>query len=107
MLLPSIVIQETLQYLSLKDFSSVPCVSQEWRQLSYSNEVWKFFYSYKFLRFNPNTEPTGFKENTTTIDYHENYRSRLADPELGDKVEVSWNGKFRLESIDVYHGLAW
>jgi len=32
---------------------------------------------------------------------------RLHNPVIGDKVEVAWKGKFRLESSDVYEGLAW
>jgi hypothetical protein len=35
------------------------------------------------------------------------FRDRLADPQIGDNVEVAWRGKFRLESQDVYQGLAW
>lgn len=26
---------------------------------------------------------------------------------VGDKVEVAWSGKFRLESLKVYNGMAW
>ena len=39
--------------------------------------------------------------------YRGKFRSRLVDPEIGDMVEVAWKGKFRLESTDVYQGLAW
>ena len=39
--------------------------------------------------------------------FREKFRDRLMDPEIGDKVEVAWKGKFRLESTDVYQGLAW
>ncbi len=35
------------------------------------------------------------------------FRDRLCDPHVGDKVEVAWRGKFRLETQDVYQGLAW
>jgi hypothetical protein len=35
------------------------------------------------------------------------FKKRLEDPEIGDKVEVAWRGKFRLETQDVYQGLAW
>ena len=56
---------------------------------------------YKFLRHNPDTMPVQ-QEN-----YLKSFRSRLASPQLGDKVEVAWRGKFRLEALDVYQGLAW
>jgi len=35
------------------------------------------------------------------------YYRRLLDPWVGDLVEVAWRGKFRLEAMDVYQGLAW
>ena len=35
------------------------------------------------------------------------YHERLLDPHVGDKVEVAWRGKFRLEALDIYQGLAW
>ena len=28
-------------------------------------------------------------------------------PQVGDLVEVAWKGKVRLESLDIYQGLAW
>lgn len=35
------------------------------------------------------------------------HQERLLDPHIGDLVEVAWKGKFRLESLDIYQGLAW
>lgn len=32
---------------------------------------------------------------------------RFNDPLVGDKVEVSWEGRFRLESLDVFVGKSW
>lgn len=69
--------------------------------LSTSDAVWKTFYNYRFLRNNPNSMP---EINTTYINA---FKNRLADPHVGDKVEVAWRGKFRLEAVDVYQGLAW
>jgi len=37
----------------------------------------------------------------------ERYRQRLRDPSAGDRVEVAWQGRFRLEGLEVYRGLAW
>ena len=39
--------------------------------------------------------------------YLHTFKSRLTDPYIGDKVEVAWRGKFRLEASEVYQGLAW
>jgi hypothetical protein len=88
-------------WLPIDDFSPVPTVCQDWKDLACSDEVWQTFYRYKFLRHNPDTMPV---EN---VGYLQAFRNRLADPQLGDKVEVAWRGKFRLEALDVYQGLAW
>ena len=99
--LPADVVKEIFVWLPVDDFSPIPTVSKDWKQLAYSDEVWQTFYRYKFLRHNPDTMPL------ERGGYLQAFRSRLADPELGDKVEVAWRGKFRLEALDVYQGLAW
>ena len=77
------------------------CTCKEWHKLGSEDIVWKDFYVYKYMRINPNTYPlksTGYKLS---------FQERFIDPQIGDGVEVSWQGKFRLESTDVYRGLAW
>lgn len=32
---------------------------------------------------------------------------RYQHPQIGDRVEVAWRGKFRLEAMEIYQGLAW
>ena len=39
--------------------------------------------------------------------YKQLFKERIRDPQIGDKVEVVWQGKFRLEAFEVYHGRAW
>jgi len=39
--------------------------------------------------------------------WKERYRRRFESPIVGDAVEVSWHGKFRLESCEVHAGCAW
>ena len=99
--LPHAVIQEIFLWLPIDEFSPVPCVCREWYELGTGDEVWQVFYRYKFLRHNPGTMPT-LRSN-----YMASFKTRLADPQIGDKVEVAWRGKFRLEAMDVYQGLAW
>ncbi len=41
---------------------------------------------------------------TPSMSYKSVYYRRLLDPWVGDKVEVAWKGKFRLEAMDVYQG---
>lgn len=100
-MLPAFVIQEILQYLQLSDFANVPAVCKDLKTICYSDEVWSVFYAHRFLRHNPLTQPA------INYDYMRLFKERFQDPQIGDRVEVSWNGKFRLESSDVYFGLAW
>ena len=88
-----------MKWLPTHEILSVICTCYEWNSLGREEYVWREFYDYKYLRFNPNTSPV--RKNMET------FRSRFFDPQIGDGVEVSWNGKFRLESSDVYNGLAW
>jgi len=99
--LPTAVVQEIFLWLQIDEFSPVPAVCREWYELGISDEVWQMFYRYKFVRHNPGTMPT------LKSDYMKSFKARLADPQIGDKVEVAWRGKFRLEAMDVYQGLAW
>ena len=99
--IPTDVIQEIFTWLPIDDFGPIASVCSDWRKFSVSDEVWQTFYHYRFLRHNPNTLPLS-KSN-----YLAAFRTRLANPQTGDKVEVAWRGKFRLEALDVYQGLAW
>ena len=99
--MPTDVIKEIFTWLPVDDFSPVPTVCKDWKELASSDEVWQTFYRYKFLRRNPDSMPI------ETVGYLQAFKDRLADPQLGDKVEVAWRGKFRLEALDVYQGLAW
>ena len=101
-LLPDIIVIEILLWLPIDDFSPVSSVCKDWSIIAVSDEIWNFFYSYKFLRHNPYREKVAVKKNYIT-----HFRSRLADPCIGDKVEVAWRGRFRLEAMDIYQGLAW
>lgn len=100
-ILPTIIIQEIMKWLPISEIYPIVCTCKEWRFLGCEDIVWRDFYVYKYMRINPNTYPvelTGFMES---------FHRRFLDPQIGDGVEVSWQGKFRLESTDVYHGLAW
>jgi hypothetical protein len=100
--LPYILIQEIFMWLPIDDFAPVASVCKEWYRISQSDELWFTFYGYKFLRFSDESVPK-FPSGT----YLSEFRTRLADPHIGDRVEVAWRGKFRLEAADVYQGLAW
>ena len=98
--LPVAAICDIMLFLDVNEQATLPVVCKEWEQVSHSDEVWSTLYDYRFLRGNPNSF---VPEN----DYRTHYQKRMIDPELGDKVEVAWRGKFRLEAMDVYQGLAW
>ena len=86
------IIEEILRWLPTNEFAPVLCVCQEWYKLGTSNNIWKQFYYTRFLRFNPTSVPT----STERQSYYLAFKNRLSDPQIGDKVEVAWKGKFRL-----------
>jgi len=47
------------------------------------------------------------KEEVDALSWKGCLLDRLQRPWTGDKVEVAWKGKFRLEALDIYQGLAW
>lgn len=100
--LPEILLFEILLWLPIDDFSPISSVCKDWSIIAVSDEIWNFFYCYKFLRHNPFREQLNIKKNAM-----KQFQSRLADPCIGDKVEVAWRGRFRLEAMDIYQGLAW
>lgn len=122
--LPEIIIQEIFHWLAFDECAVISCVSKHWNDISMSDIVWFEFYNRKFIRIAgmPNVEqetlpqpsllsiisaPSFSSSFSIRNNYLDMFKQRLRDPEIGDKVEVAWKGKFRLESIDVYQGLAW
>lgn len=88
-------------WLPVDDFAPVLSVCRDWHKIGSSDHIWKFYYNHRFIRFNPHSLPS------IRGTYLQAFKSRLEDPHIGDKVEVAWRGKFRLEASDVYQGLAW
>ena len=99
--LPDPLNYEVLYWLPLADLGTLACVSTEWNRVACSNLVWEKLYHRRFLIKNPSFKPR------MDSSVKQQYRIRLRDPEVGDRVEVSWRGKFRLEGMDVYQGVAW
>jgi hypothetical protein len=75
-------------------------VSREAREIAESDASWQPHYERQFGVSNPQRFDFG-------ASLKESYRQRLRDPSAGDKVEVAWQGRFRLEGLEVYRGLAW
>ena len=100
--IPEILMQEIFMMLPMNEFSSVAGVCKEWRTLWRDDIIWKTQYKLRFLNSNPDSMPV-----CPTCPFFNLYEDRLAHPYIGDQVEVSWRGKFRLEANDVYQGLAW
>lgn len=90
-------------WIGADEFLPILCTCKEWYDLGTSNKIWKLFYQHRFVRLNPFSD--------LPVDYQgrfiQAFEERLFDPHIGDKVEVAWRGKFRLEASEVYHGLAW
>ncbi len=99
--LPQDLLYLVFSQLGIDEFSVYSSTCKTWNELASRDEVWRGHYHHRFTRSNPAFKPPAMRN------FKEMYRTRLVDPELGDKVEVAWRGKFRLEARDVYQGLAW
>lgn len=91
--LASDIVMEIFWWLPIQELHPVISVCWEWSEVCCSNVMWQQFYHRKFLVNNPGRSLAIDKSN-----YMESFRSRLYDPHVGDKVEVAWRGKFRLET---------
>jgi hypothetical protein len=99
--IPTDVLLEIFRWLPICDCTPLFSVCSEWCETVSSDKLWRVFYHQKYLMNNPGAYPRD------SFDMITSFRCRLNDPEIGDKIEVSWRGKFRLETQDVYQGLAW
>ena len=99
--LPVAAIHEIFQFIPIHEYAPLAQVCSEWNTMACSNDIWMQLYLEKFLLSNPGELPD--RGSNIMSAFH----SRLDDPQVGDKVEVAWRGKFRLETQDVYQGLAW
>lgn len=102
--LPEILLVEIILWLPTNALHTLLTVSTEWKTIAMSNELWGALYTRKYLLHNPRGTIPSLKTDHNIMHC---YHTRLLSPEIGDKVEVAWRGKFRLETQDVYQGLAW
>lgn len=103
--LPSAVLIYTASFMSISELGMAASVCQQWKETVQSGAVWKPLYIKRFhFLHSPDDASTGIG---LPVSYHALFRARLLDPYVGDLVEVAWKGKFRLESMDIYQGLAW
>lgn len=99
---PEILMQEIFMMIPVEEFSTIASTCREWNTLWKSDIVWKTQYKLRFLPSNPTSMPT-----KALNPFYNLFEDRLAHPYIGDHIEVSWRGKFRLEANDIYQGLAW
>ncbi|CAM9116423.1 unnamed protein product [Hapterophycus canaliculatus] len=100
--LPRELLAGSMGYLSIVDLSEVCSVSREWRKAAEEDGVWRFWWVRRF-REDPPPQTGRAREGHLKL----LHRDRFNDPLVGDKVEVSWEGRFRLESLDVFVGKSW
>jgi len=100
--IPRDVLMEIFLWMPINKFAPVLSVCWEWCETGTSDDIWGIYYRRKFLMNNP-----GMMPSLASDDFMTSFHIRLKDPQIGDKVEVAWRGKFRLETQDVYQGLAW
>ncbi|CAM9397187.1 unnamed protein product [Scytosiphon promiscuus] len=100
--LPRELLAGSMGYLGIVDLGEVCSVSREWRKASEEDGVWRFWWLRRF-REDPPPQRARAREGHLKL----LHRYRFNDPLVGDKVEVSWEGRFRLESLDVFVGKSW
>ncbi len=130
-LLPHDILREIFLFLPTNSYGSLTCVCREWCHVLTANEIWRYLFIMKFVMSNSlqplpqlpssvtfvtngtlnigsiSPRPKSASGANVIRGYIDLFRMRLDDPVIGDKVEVAWRGKFRLETQDVYQGLAW
>jgi len=112
--LPSALLIYTTSFLSTSQLGVAASVCQQWKEVVGSDAVWKPLYVKRFHFLDaPKTMATAgagaapAAGSSRPLPFQQQFRARLLDPFVGDLVEVAWKGKFRLESLDIYQGLAW
>lgn len=98
--LPTALLINIAQYLPAKELGTVSATCKGWNETLGGDAIWKPHYIKRFHFLDPR-EAVGVRA------FKRLFRERLLDPHVGDVVEVAWKGKFRLESLDIYQGLAW
>lgn len=90
-----------LSYCDVPDLANLASVSRCLRATADSDATWRAPYDRYF----------GTSKDGIMYDFgaslKESYHQRIRDPTCGDRVEVAWQGRFRLEGLEVYRGLAW
>ena len=102
--LPSSIVLECLAFLDKESLLSAALACKEMSRLAYSDVVWKPLYEARFGDLRAPAAIVGVPLMPTFLSL---FRLRLISPMPGDKIEVLWNGKFRLENDVVYQGCAW
>ncbi|KAG5188163.1 hypothetical protein JKP88DRAFT_178183 [Tribonema minus] len=110
--LPPGLFLDIAQFLTLEERGkAVCCVSRKWRQLGEHNHLWREPYLTRFKFHSPQEDLATHTEAQELAQpgpkVKDLFARRLVRPQVGDRVEVAWRGKFRLESLEIYNGLAW
>ncbi|KAJ1454768.1 hypothetical protein M885DRAFT_521389 [Pelagophyceae sp. CCMP2097] len=87
-------------FLGISMLAKMSCVSRGVMEIAESDAAWRAAYERRFSR-------DGAFKFDFGASLKESYRQRIRDPTVGDRIEVAWQGRFRLEGLEVYRGLAW
>jgi len=117
--LPTCLVVECLTFLDIADYAVFATLCVEANNVMDLNALWRPLYHKHFgdlvtekqALMAPSGEDEESEKQPIVADPKANYRRtfawRLQCPIKGDKVEVAWNGKFRLENDVIYNGCAW
>ncbi|CAM9205685.1 unnamed protein product [Choristocarpus tenellus] len=100
--LPHAIISNAMGFLNLKELSEVCIVCHSWLEAAEEDMLWSAWWSRCFKE-----DPPPCRGGKSSGGLKRLHGYRFDDPLVGDKMEVSWEGKFRLETMDVFMGRSW
>ena len=104
--IPEALLIECLGFFAPHEIANLGTINKIIYSVVFMDAVWRTIYYGKF-KLNKNLPPTLSSRDVTTHRFYAAFVERTKDPLIGDTVQVAWLGRFRLETDDVFHGLAW
>ena len=98
--LPSDLILDVLRYLTAADACSICEVSSDFNRWCSSDTLWMYLFHARFME-------CAVSGCNSTLSIKRLYQMRFIDPIVGDKIQAAWNGKFRLNAMEMLRGHAY
>ena len=98
--LPHDLIEDVLRWLTAADVCVLCQVNSDFHRWCSADTLWTYFYK---VRFSGNA----MRQSPLSVSVKRMYQIRFADPIIGDKIQAAWNGKFRLNAMEMLRGQAY